>query len=204
MANDKITIKDAQIDWRCAGDFGFTAGYEPTKAERMIANYPALLVPVILYFLSWQNLEWSLVQIAVASFLALDMIGGVITNSLGSMKRFLHTDQQPEVSWFGKLVGSKLLFPAIHFQIFVAPLCFDVDWSYGFFWYGFMMASVLLVHYSPLYLRRPIALLIVMLSIILSQVAFAGPAGLEWLASIFIIKLVLSHGVREEPYRPTA
>ena len=203
MANDQITIKDARIDWQCAGDFGFTAGYQPTKAERIIANYPALLVPILLYFLAWQDLGWSAVQIAVASFLALDMIGGVLTNSLGSMKRFLHTDQQLPLNWLGKLVGSKFVFPAIHFQIFAAPLCFDVAWSYGFFWYGLMMASILLIHKLPLYLHRPVALLIVMLSIIVSQVAFVAPAGLEWLAPIYMIKLVLSHGVREEPYRPS-
>ena len=203
MANDQITIKGAQIDWQCAGDFGFTVGYQPTAAERFIANYPALLVPVLLYFLSWQDLGWSVFQIAVASFLALDMIGGVLTNSLGSMKRFLHTDQQLPMNWLGKLVGNKLVFPAIHVQIFAAPLFFDIGWSYGFFWYGVMMAAVLLIHKLPLYLHRPVALMMVMLSIIIGQVVFIAPPGLEWLAPIYMIKLVLSHGVREEPYRPS-
>jgi hypothetical protein len=34
------------------------------------------------------------------------------------------------------------------------------------------------------------------------QIAVAPVAGLEWLGPIYMIKLVLSHGVREEPYRP--
>lgn len=205
MSQDSTTIKGANIDWNCSGQFGFTAGYSPTKAESNLANYAAFLAPVLLYALSWQHLGWSWVQIVVASLLALDMVGGVITNSLGSMKRFLHTDQQPELelSWLGKLVGSKLLFPAIHFQIFALPLCFDVSWSYAFFWYCAMMASILLIHYLPLYLHRPVALTIVMLSIMLAPVMFVAPVGMEWLAPIYMIKLVLSHGVREEPYRPS-
>ncbi|MBQ4837134.1 hypothetical protein [Pseudoalteromonas luteoviolacea] len=202
MSQNKHIINGANIDWHCAGKFNFTAGFSPTKAESAIANYAAFLAPVILYFALWRTLDWSVLQYAVASFLALDMVGGVLTNSLGSMKRFLHTNQTLELNFLGKLVGSKFLFPAIHFQIFAAPLCFDVSWSYAFFWYGLMMLSVVLIHCLPQYIHRPVALLIVMLSIMLSQLVFVGPPGLEWLASIYIIKLVLSHGVREEPYRP--
>ena len=58
------------------------------------------------------------------------------------------------------------------------------------------------IHWPPQYIHRPVALLVVTLSIMLSQIVFVGPTGLEWLAAIYIIKLVLSHGVREEPYRP--
>ncbi len=120
------------------------------------------------------------------------------------MKRYLYTDQNLDVNWLGKLVGSKFLFPAIHFQLFAIPLCFDIAWSYAFFWYGMMMVSIVIVHFTPpLYLQRPIALLIVMLSIILAQLIASPPVGLEWIAPIFMIKLVLSHGVREEPYRRT-
>lgn len=202
MSTSKTTIKNAHINWDCEGKFNFTTGFGATKAESMIANYAAFIAPVILYFFVWQTLEWSWLQIIVASLLTLDMIGGVLTNSLGSMKRFLHTDQKLELTWMGKLVGSKFLFPAIHFQLFAVPLCFDVAWSYAFFWYAVMMVSVVFLHFLPLYLQRPVALLAVMLSIILSTLVPA-PTGLEWLAPIFIIKLVLSHGVREEPYRPS-
>ena len=197
MSKHQTTIKGAPINWECDGKFGLTVGFGATKAESAIANYAAFIAPVILYLFTWQDLGWSVLQIAVASFLALDMIGGVLTNSLGSMKRFLHTDQKLELNWLAKLVGSKFLFPAIHFQLFLVPLCFDIAWSYAI-----MMASILLVHYVPLYLQRPVAMLLVMLSIIAASL-LPSPTGLEWLAPLFIIKLVLSHGVREEPYRPS-
>ncbi|GAL03812.1 hypothetical protein JCM19237_6706 [Photobacterium aphoticum] len=202
MSKRKTTINNAHINWDCEGKFNFTTGFGATKAESVIANYAALIAPVILYFFSWQYLGWSWVQIILAALLTLDMIGGVLTNSLGSMKRYLHTEQSLEVSWLGKLVGSKFLFPAVHFQLFAVPLCFDIAWSYAFFWYGLMMAAIIVLHWLPMYLHRPVALLVVMLSIILSTLV-PSPVGLAWLAPIFIIKLVLSHGVREEPYRPT-
>ncbi len=202
MDTDKTTIKNAHINWQCQGKFNFTTGFGATKAESMIANYAAFIAPVILYFFAWQTLDWSWVQILAASFLTLDMIGGVLTNSLGSMKRFVHTDQSLNLSLMGKLVGSKFLFPAIHFQLFAVPLCFDVAWSYAFFWYGAMMVSIVFIHFLPMYLHRPVALLVVMLAIIFATI-LPAPVGLEWLAPIFMIKLVLSHGVREEPYRPS-
>lgn len=200
MLKEKTIIKNALIDWRCEGDFSFTTGFGATKAEKAIANYAALIAPVLLYFLSWQDLGWTTLQIVVASLLALDMVGGVLTNSLGSMKRFLHTDQQVKVNWLGKLVSSKFVFPIIHFQLFAVPLCFDIAWSYALFWYAVMMISIVLIHYVPMYLQRPVALLVVMISMMLAT-EIQAPVGLEWLAPIFIIKLVLSHGVREEPYR---
>ncbi|MCG7585815.1 hypothetical protein [Photobacterium sp. OFAV2-7] len=202
MKENIHTIKDAHIDWNCQGKFNFTTGHGATRAESILASYAAFLAPVILYFLSWQNLEWSLLQIAVASFLAIDMIGGVLTNSLGSMKRFLYSEQVLPQSMMAKLVKSKFVFPIIHFQIFLAPLCFDVTWGYALFWYGMMIASIVLIHVLPLYLHRPVALAIVMLAVMINQSAFMPLSGLEWLAPIYIIKLVLSHAVREEPYRP--
>lgn len=202
MSEHKTTVKNAPINWECAGKFSFTTGFGATKAESMIVNYAVFIAPLMLYFFSWQYLGWNGMQLIVAALLTLDMIGGVLTNSLSSMKRFLHTDQKLALSMSGKFVGSKFLFPALHFQLFVVPLCFDIAWSYAFVWYGIMMISIVLIHFLPLYLHRPMALLIVMLSMIVATL-LPAPIGLEWLAPIFIIKLVLSHCVREEPYRPT-
>ncbi|WP_295893720.1 hypothetical protein [uncultured Vibrio sp.] len=203
MLKHDSTTQDSPINWECKGKFSFTSGFGATKAEIMIGTYTAFTIPVVLYFLNWQTLDWSVLQIAVAAFLTMDMVGGVISNSLGSMKRFLHTKEELDIGWTGKLVGSKFLFPAIHFQLFAIPACFDVTWSYAFGWYGLMMVSIVLLHFIPMYLHRSIALTVVMLAIILTYLTPA-PVGLEWLAPIFILKLVLSHGVREEPYRPTA
>ncbi len=51
MSKDQTTLKNAPINWECVGKFNFTTGYSATKAESIIANYAALIAPVILYFL---------------------------------------------------------------------------------------------------------------------------------------------------------
>ncbi|NDV18409.1 hypothetical protein GO013_03120 [Pseudodesulfovibrio sp. JC047] len=202
MSQDKFIIKKAHIDWECPGTFSFTTGYGATKAENVLANYVIVLAPVLLYFLVWRDLDWSLTQLVVASVLALDMVGGVVTNALGSMKRFLHTEERVARSWLEKLVGSRVLFPFIHFQIFIVPLCFAVTWWYATFWYGCMMLSILFIHRLPLYLRRPVSFLIIVFSIMIGPEICAPPVGMDWFAPIYMLKLVVSHGVREEPYRP--
>ncbi len=62
------------------------------------------------------------------------------------------------------------------------------------------MVSIAIVHFTSLYLQRPVGVLSVMLSIILAQLT-SSPVGLEWIAPIFMIKLLLSHGIKEDPYR---
>ncbi|MBM7035400.1 hypothetical protein [Vibrio ulleungensis] len=202
MPTDTSTTNSAPINWVCSGKFNFTTGFSATKQEAMIANYAAFIAPLALYFAVWQGLEWSWIQVAVASLLTLDMIGGVLSNSLGSMKRFLHSEQSLDVGRLAKLVKSKFLFPLVHLQLFAIPVFFEAPWTYAYCWYGAMIGSICILHLLPLYLHRPIALLFIMMSIILATITYA-PTGLEWLAPIFMIKLVLSHGVREEPYRPS-
>lgn len=80
------------------GKFPFSTGYGATKAESAIANYAAFIAPVLLYVLVWKELDWSGLQIVVAAILTLDMIGGVLTNSLGSMKRYLHACQNLDLN----------------------------------------------------------------------------------------------------------
>lgn len=197
-------MKNVNIDWTCNKDeFSFTTGCGATKAESMLANYASFLAPVFLYVLSWRNLDWSILQLVIVSFLLIDMIGGVLTNSLNSMKRVLYSEEKASFSKIAQFVNSKYLFPAIHFHLFIIPIYFNVTFVYAAFWYLFMLSSVVVVHNIPLYMQRPIAMLIIMLSIIVNSSLFVLPAGIEWLAPIFMMKLVLSHGVREEPYRPS-
>ena len=199
---DRFTIRGAPVNWECSGKFSFTTGYGATRTESAIAHGAAFLAPVALYFLAWRALDWSALQIAVASLLTLDLVGGVLTNSLGSMKRFLHTDQELELTPLERWVGRPLAFPALHLQIFALPVFFETPWSFAFFWYGAMMAAVLLLRLVPFYLHRAVALLTVTASILVAH-STTGPDGLEWIGPVYMIKLVLAHAVREEPYRPT-
>lgn len=65
-----------------------------------------------------------------------------------------------------------------------------------------MMISSCLVLMSALYLQRPIALVMYAGALLLSLYWFEAPVGLEWFLPLFYLKLLVSHILREEPYRP--
>jgi hypothetical protein len=62
--------------------------------------------------------------------------------------------------------------------------------------------SVLIIARMPLYLRRPVALILVMLIVTLEHFFFSPTPAFEWFVLVFFLKLVAGHMVREERYRP--
>jgi hypothetical protein len=73
----------------------------------------------------------------------------------------------------------------------------------GVGWYLALLASTVLVSATPLYLRRPLAMLLVLLSL-LANYGISPVPGFEWLMPGLFLKIVYGHTVREEPYRPLA
>lgn len=72
---------------------------------------------------------------------------------------------------------------------------------WGVLWYLVALGGVSAVRVSPLYLARPMAMLIFTGAMLLQSVVSA-PAGWAWFVPVFLAKLILAHAVREEPYRP--
>ena len=66
----------------------------------------------------------------------------------------------------------------------------------------YLFGSAALIVSVPLYLQRPISLTVFAGSLILTEYGLASPMGLEWFLPLFYLKLLVSHIVREEPYRP--
>ncbi len=64
------------------------------------------------------------------------------------------------------------------------------------------MLACALVLKTALYLQRPVALILYTLSLIISLYVVESPVGLEWFLPVFYLKLLVSHILREEPYRP--
>ncbi|MFO7584104.1 MAG: hypothetical protein R6W69_05170 [Anaerolineales bacterium] len=76
------------------------------------------------------------------------------------------------------------------------------DWGWAIGWYAFLMLASLLILWLPLYLRRPVAFSIFGLGFLLAQYLDTPAPGLEWFIPVFLLKLLLCHLLREEPYRP--
>lgn len=77
----------------------------------------------------------------------------------------------------------------------------SLDWEWWRYLIAVALIGVVLVPRTPLYLRRPIALLFVATTPMLATI-MSAPRGFAWLPAVLVAKLVLG-AVREEPYRPS-
>jgi len=142
--------------------------------------------------------RWTPVQHIVAGVLMLDMVGGVITNATSSGKRWYHRA--------GQGFRQHLLFVLTHIiQPALVVLVFDPgNWTFVVGSYVYLVAASVLILLTPLYLRRPLAGLLLVGGLLLSLYILPVPQHFEWFLPVFYIKLLSSHLLREEPYRPEA
>lgn len=134
---------------------------------------------------------WSTAQYIICAILALDLVGGIITNSTASGKRWYHRAGQSVLHHFG--------FVSLH----LAHLAL-VWWLYagsGISWLvisgAYLMMAGLVILKSQTYLQRPVALIMFAGSLILSQYGLESPQGMEWFLPLFYLKLLVSHLPKE-------
>ena len=170
-------------------------GPTQTTSEFLLGMIPSVVAAIIVpVYAIHQKLGWSVWQLLIVTFFAFDLTGGVIFNATSSAKLWYHRSGQ----------GFKQLFIStsahIH-PIFIAWLWLDGDWSYFFITYGFLLLAVLLILKAPLYLRRPIAITLYLAGLIISLYFLAQIRGLEWFLPFFYLKLLISHPLREAPFK---
>ena len=141
----------------------------------------------------WTGLGWPAWQWVVAGLLAVDTVGGVITNSTNTAKRWYHRAGQTSREHLG--------FVAVHLlQLMVVGWIFrSQDWVFVFGLYAFLMVGATWIVSSPKYLQRPVASTLYLVTL----VGMLNPAlhtpGLEWFVPIFFLKLFVSHLPMEAP-----
>jgi hypothetical protein len=167
-----------------------------TRAELWLQFSPALL-SAIAWLVAALRMDWgwSPLQIAMVMLLSIDLVGGVATNATSSAKRWYHREGQGFRQHFG--------FVLIHVHPFLVMALFDPgNWQFALGSYGYLLAGALAILASPLYLRRPLALLLLLGGSVLSLYVLPIPVQFEWFLPVFYTKLFASHLLREEPYRP--
>jgi hypothetical protein len=173
------------------------AGPGATRAEILLqfGGAFAAIVAVVLgsYF---SEVSWSALQVIVAAVLAMDVVGGIITNATGAGKRWYHRSGQGARQHLG-FVLLHIVQPLIVFFVFDS-----VGWSFVAGGFGFLLLSAVIVLVTPLYLQRPMAGALIAVGITLSLYLFPAPTGMEWFLPLYYVKLLSSHLLREEPYRP--
>lgn len=194
---------NVNIEWAYSGKADFLLGTGATKAEQILGWAASLLgVSLYGYLYLTHALNWTGWQYVVAAFIAFDIIGGVVANSLNSCKRFYHTPAKPGEPPFTAFFKNHLAFSALHIHpILIAILFGGANYFYGVFWYLFLMAGTLILIYTPLYLKRPLAFLAIAFALLLNGYVIFPVQGFEWFAPALMIKILYGHLVREEPYR---
>jgi len=138
---------------------------------------------------------WSTPRFVVCALLAFDVVGGIITNSTSSGKRWYHRAGRRFVHHFG-FVSLHLLHLAL-----VSWLYLELDLVWLAITGAYLLGAAAVVVCAPLYLQRPIALAAYTVALLLSG-ALRAPVGLEWFLSLFYLKLLVSHLPKEQPYAP--
>jgi hypothetical protein len=170
-----------------------------TRAEVVLQLLPTVLIALAFTVYAAQaGWGWSLWQHLLAAVLVLDMVGGVVTNATSAAKRWYHRPGQGFAAHMG--------FVALHVvQPALVVVFFDPgNWAFVAAGFGFVFVAALLVLRAPLYLQRPLAGLLLVLGIFLAMYGVQAPPGFEWFLPVYYAKLLCSHLLREEPYRPSA
>jgi len=140
---------------------------------------------------------WSALQYVFCALLAFDIVGGIITNATSSGKRWYHRAGQGFPQHFG-FVALHLGHLALMSWLFLG---FALSWLVTSGLY--LLVSGVAILLAPLYLQRPIALLMYAGSVLLALYALVPPPGMEWFLPLFYLKLLVAHLPKEEAYHPS-
>ena len=194
---------NVHIDWNYSGKPDSLFGTGATALEQSLVWIFGLAGTGLLGWHWWQaHLPWNWWQYGIAALIALDVLGGVVANSLNSCKRYYHAPLHSEEMGVNALAKNHLVFTAFHVHTILIGLLFGgLNWTYGVFWYALMMLAAFLLLRLPLYLHRPAALGTIMLAILLKFYFIPPVSGFEWVVPALFLKIIYGHIVREEPYR---
>jgi len=142
------------------------------------------------------DVGWHWTLYFLCAVFALDLVGGIATNATSSAKRWYHRPGQGFAQHF-RFVLMHLLHPVL-----IAWLFRGGDWWFAFAVGGYLVLAAAAILLTPLYLQRTVALLLLTLALVIEPHLFDPTPGMEWFVPAFFVKVLVSHLLREEPYRP--
>lgn len=174
-------------------------GIGATRTEKAL-TYAVAVMGVGYLFLLARVQDWSWWQYVIGGAVTLDLVGGVVANSLRSAKRFYHGPLRLSPTPLNRFLHNTIGFTAVHVQPIIIGLLFGGAWWWGLLWYAWALAGVILVTRMPPASSQPVALSVVV-SGLLASFALPDPPAFEWLPAVLLLKLVLAHAVPPGPSR---
>ncbi|MBK8900419.1 MAG: hypothetical protein IPM53_04485 [Anaerolineaceae bacterium] len=182
-----------------AGAWDKFIGPGATNAELWLELLGALGLTAVLTLINFtqrSELNWTTWQWLVFLLFAFDLSGGIITNATSGAKRWYHRPEQRFIDHVGFVA-----LHGIHLAV-VAWLFRDGDWLYFAIYYGWLLGGTAVILRTPLYLQRPLALLLYSGTLLLNSSLILPTAGLGWFIPFFFLKLLVAHLLLEAPFQP--
>lgn len=182
-----------------AGQWDRFVGPGMTRAELLLILGVSLGAAALMaLYAVLGGLGWNAAQVILSAIIALDLAGGVATNATSTAKRWYHREGQGAAQHFG-FVALHVIHPLLLMALFRPG-----DWAFVAVVYGYLLLAAAIILRVPLYLQRPLALTLLVGGILVNAYAVVPTAGLEWFVPVLYLKLLVSHLLREEPYRAGA
>ncbi|XXF79664.1 hypothetical protein P2318_07870 [Myxococcaceae bacterium GXIMD 01537] len=168
-------------------------GKSPAELRAELAGGAAC--SALLALLVWRGPEsgtWSWVQGLAVALLALDLVGGVLTNATNAAKRWYHraADPRPRLAF----VSSHVL----HLLV-VGYLLLPSDGAWVATNAALLLGSAALIERVPAEGKRPVAMAAFMAALLVNLCLFPLPTTLAWFPPLFFLKLLVGHLVPEAP-----
>jgi hypothetical protein len=137
---------------------------------------------------------WSSLQIGLVVVLALDLVGGALTNATNSAKRWYHRPGR------GRRRG-RLLFLVVHLLhlAVVAFVLLPSDLTWWWTHLSLLAVAAVAVEWVPVEVKRPVAVASLICAVAVGQVIAPLDGVLALFPVLFYVKLVLGHLVPEAP-----
>lgn len=169
------------------GSWDRLVGPDTTRAEKwLILGFAFVFSGVVFVYTQVTELGWSPLQIAIVLLFSLDIAGGVIANTTVAGSRWWHRPSQSR--------RVQLRFVGLHVHPFILAAIFPVPtWVDATIAYGFLLVSTGIVLGVSERLRRPVAMGLFAIGVLLALYVVTLPRGLEWFLPLFYLKLLPGH-----------
>ncbi|PXF48968.1 hypothetical protein BWQ96_01310 [Gracilariopsis chorda] len=173
-------------------------GPDATAAELFVQFVPTVCFALVLSYRAFQaSFLHSGLRAVVFVLLAIDLPGGVLTNSTRASKRWYHRQ--------GRSAAHHLLFVLPHtLHILAVALLFRAyDWTFFATASLSLLFGAALVLSVPLYLKNVVGMLVVLVAVFEDLYVWKPTPFLEWFVPLLFLKICVAHLVPEQTTVPS-
>lgn len=197
-------MHDVDVDWNIpqtpAGRRGTLErfmGPGKTREESLVEMVGGVVAFAAILWLAWgdeQVQAWTALQIVLGIVLALDLVGGVLTNATNSAKRWYHRPGSGRRR-------ARMLFISAHILhlVVVAFVLLPDDTTWFATHLALLAFGTLVIELAALEVKRPLAACAVLVAVVVGQAVAPLEGILVLVPVVFYMKLLMGHLVPEAP-----